>query len=409
MANNSTAPRLTVRAVAGNEELRLADTLMASACVDGLAGVGPRYDARGAEYPVFHKDHTRIALWNKELAGALRLHTQTIRLGEARLRMGGLGLMTTAPSFKRRGVSAALMRDALDYLVKQRYHVSVIFGLPEFFQRFGFAPVLAGYSILIDALELSLSARVMLKHRPLKPGDLDAVQKIHSANGSRLPCSVVRSAVHFANNWERVKTARVCTNHQGKVVGYYFLRSTGDCLEVEEVGAERAEVIRDILGACVELSHAEGSGLVRFQVPPDHPFAHYLAQYESRHEMHIGAQEGGMMAFVDLDEALESMIPEWESQLSQSLLRDVRCELTLVVAGGPYRIRANRGAIDIARSAGQNKFTLDKAELIQLVTGASYVDDVVDRYRRFMAPGIREFLGVLFPKRNPYLPILDRF
>lgn len=409
MANDSTAYRLTVRAVSDEEEMRQADSLMVSECADGLASAGLRYNARGAEYPVFHREHTRIALWNKELAGALRLHTQTIRLGEARLRMGGLGLLTTAPSFRRRGVSAALMSDALDYLLKQRYHVSVIFGLPEFFQRFGFAPVLAGYSIVIDAFELNPMGSGLFKHRALKPGDLAAVQKIHSANGARLPCSVVRSAVHFANNWERVKAARVCTNHQGKVVGYYFLRSTGDCLEVEEVGAERVEVIRDILGACIELAHAEGSGRVRFHVPPDHPFAHYLAQYESRHEMHVGSQEGGMMAFVDLDEALESMIPEWESQLSQSLLRDSRCEVTLLVDGSPHRVRATRGAIDVAGCAGQNKISLSKAELIRLVTGSSYVDDVIDRHRRFIAPGIRELLGVLFPKRDPYLPILDRF
>ena len=57
-----------------------------------------------------------------------------------------------------------------------------------------------------------------------------------------------------------------------------------------------------------------------------------------------------MLAFVDLEETFEHMIPEWERCLKHSSALELRTEATLVIDGVPMRIRANRGAIDLARS-----------------------------------------------------------
>jgi len=125
--------------------------------------------------------------------------------------------------------------------------------------------------------------------------------------------------------------------------------------------------------------------------------------------MHLERDRGGMLAFVDLAEALESMVPEWEGLVGRSAVADRRCEATLVVEGCSYRVRAHRGAVDIAETPGKNKFSVSNTDLMKLLTGYSHLDAVFSQQRRLIAPDARAFLAAIFPKRNPYVHTFDRF
>src|SRR5690242_7517610 len=54
------------------------------------------------QYPNYRREHTRIALAGEEVAGAVRITTDTIRIGEARLKMGGISWLTVAERFRRK-------------------------------------------------------------------------------------------------------------------------------------------------------------------------------------------------------------------------------------------------------------------------------------------------------------------
>ena len=90
---------LVVRGAANADDCALALDLMAKSFGPDYFSVARRLDALMAGYPGFHREHTRLALRQGQIAGALRITTDTIRIGEARLKMGGLGWIG------RRGVS----------------------------------------------------------------------------------------------------------------------------------------------------------------------------------------------------------------------------------------------------------------------------------------------------------------
>lgn len=409
MASVSPAPELILKPVEFDEELRLANDLMAKPGQPNYFSAARWFETSGAGYPGFRREHTRIALRHGELAGALRVSTDTIHLGEARLKMGGLGWVTTAPRHRHKGVCTALMTDTLRYLRAHRYHVSMLFGIPNFYHRFGYATTFADYVITVDTLEALSTLSDGLKGRRAKPGDIPAVQKIHALNDDDVRCSLVRTAAHFTNKWDRFKAARVLTDPEGKVMGYVLPSSDKDKLAFEEVGVATPSLCADILALCAAMAQESYAGLMLFQIPPGHPFAHFLLQYESTHQTCISRERGGMMAFVDLAETLESMIPEWDSLLSASALRDRRCEVTLVVDGISHRVRANKGAIDTAQMPGTNKLSLTAHELMQLLTGYRHLEDVLNTERRFIAPDAKALLEALFPKRDPYVWPFDRF
>ena len=397
------------RAVQSDEELRLANDLMAKVHFQDYFAALRWLETCGAGYPGFLREHTRVAVCHGEIAGALRLNTETIRIGEARLKMGGFGWVTTAPRFRKMGIARNLMQDTLGYLRQHRYDVAMLFGIPNFYHRFGFAVTLAEYAIAVDVAE---GARFACDYRvrTVKPGDIAALQRLHHANDTDVACSLIRTAAHITNRWEQwYKTIHVLTTPQGKVCAYAHAEVESGALRVSELGVLDPPSYAGLLSACAGIATERNVGRMRFQVPPGHPFARFLLQIKSTHEMRIERDAGGMIALIDIGEALEHMIPEWESLLTRSALRSVRAEFTLVVNRLNYRIRANRGAIDVSASTGRNKVSVNQAELVHLLTGYRYVDDIVMARRRFLQPEAREMLSALFPKRNPYVWPFDRF
>ena len=427
MAKTSSTDALIVKPVETDEELRLANDLMAKAHFPDYFQGLDWLETCGVRYPNFLREHTRIALRNGGLAGALRLNTETIRLGEARLKMGGFGWVTTAPRHRRLGVAQALIRDSLHYMGNHGYHVSMLFGIPNFYHRFGFVTTLADYVITVSAAEAAVAPKGDFKLRLAKPGDIRAIQKIHNANDAGVACSLLRTAAHLTNKWDQWPGKLwVLTTKQGKVVAYVNAHGSKDELAVMELGLSEvavhprgARAFRNsvagnklcgaVLAACADLAAEETVGRIRFHVPPPHPFARFLLEYTSTHQMHVVRDHGSMMAFVDLGETLESMIPEWEYLLARTSARDYRTEFTLYVDNASYRVRANRGAIDVAVVPGKNKVSVTPFELMHMMTGYRCVADILAARRRILSPEARTLLAVLFPKRNPYVWHFDRF
>ena len=83
---------ITVKPVESRDELRMAHDMFATVrFVDDYPGGIRWLENCGVRYPGYLKEHTRIAMCGPEIVGGLRMITDTIRLGEARLKMGGLG------------------------------------------------------------------------------------------------------------------------------------------------------------------------------------------------------------------------------------------------------------------------------------------------------------------------------
>jgi len=127
------------------------------------------------------------------------------------------------------------------------------------------------------------------------------------------------------------------------------------------------------------------------------------------HEARIENDGGGMMAFINVAETLESMVPEWDSLLAKSIARELRTEFTLVLGKSAYRIRANRGAIDVSTNPGASKVSLKNGDLMHLLTGYRHPNDILESRRCILTTDARILFTTLFPKRNPYVWRFDRF
>ena len=401
--------KVIIKGLETDEEQDIANDLMAKVHFPGYYTAYSEMGAFLSNYPEFRREHTRLLMAEGQIVACLCIFTHTIRLGEARMKTGGIGNVATAGPWRRKGYAALLMEDALRYMRSHGYHLSMLFGIADFYHRWGFTSVLPEYASLIELKEADTATSESFKHRAIKPGDIPAVLKMHTLTDRESACSLIRSSGHFSNNWKRWKQARILTNDQGRVMAYFLGHPVGGEYHVDEMGAVERSWLPSLLRACVIRARGECASRIRFNAPPSHPFVQFLMQYRADHEMHTYRNSNGMMAVVNIEETLESMTAEWESLLRVSPAADLAASFTLVIDRVPYRVRAHHGAVDIARNPGPDKVSLSALEFMQLLTGYRHLDDLLCARRRSLSASAITLLRILFPKRTPYVWLADRF
>ena len=401
---------VSVRAVENDEELRQANELMARTQGGDPAEAFAWLRSFGAGYPGFRREHTRIALFGNQVVAALRLTTDTIRIGEARLKMGGVGWVTTDGAWRRRGIVSRVVTDTLRFMQEQRYHVSMVFGVSDFYRRWGYAPALLEHRTAIDPSNPVLSAPdPPFKLRPAKPGDIQAMQKIHASNDADTACSLIRTQAHLANKWKQWETVCVLTDARGKLSAYFRAGCSDTDYLVDEVGVVDHDACAGVLHVTARLAREAGMDRLVFASAPNHPLIRFIRRQVRHDKTESSGDHNGMMAFVNLGEALESMIPEWESRLLRSSLAHSHAEVSLLVGKSAWHVRAHHGAVDVSPSPGGNKIVLSPQELIQLTVGCRDLGEVLAAKRRIVNAEGLALLHAIFPERTPYVWMLDRF
>jgi predicted acetyltransferase len=400
---------LKIKPVENAEELRRAMLLMTSASRHPSETAYRWLEKNGSLYPHFQREHTRIAVSGNEVIGALRISTDTIRIGETRLKLGGLGWVSVAPGQDRKRIQSGLIENALQYLRKHGYHVSIVFETSRDWRPHGFVEAIMDYSLDIDLLKTPVPADWSRRERAVKPGDIGMLQRMQSLNAPETAASLLRERAHFSNRWDLFKDAVVLADTRGKTEAYLLPRIGTGKLHVEEAEAMTPNAFRDVIVYSMVMARERLMTRVVYHAPPNHPLRRTVTEMVSPEAVEQHSSIAGLLKIVDLDETMESMIPEWESLINRSLLREMDSEVTLLLDGKPYRIRAHFGALDVAQQMGRNKFTLSMEVFTQLLTGYEDIRGVWVRERRLITRDGKALIEALFPSRNPYMPLFDRF
>lgn len=359
--------------------------------------------------PDFMLHHNRMLWVGDQLAACLTLYSYTLRLGEARLKMGGVAHVATAPDFQKQGYAAKLMENTMAYMKEEGYDVSVLFGIADFYHRWGYTFVFPEHSIQIEVEEALACSQEAGRERQMKPGDLNSIQQIHLHNDATTAASIIRFAPHYNTRWDQWKNARVLLDDHGKVVAYHLGKFQGAEYQVTEAGVIDGSWTGPLLHACAAYAQDSFVPALQFYLPPLHPLSKSFLLLQSDHKTHISRNCHGMMTVINVDNTLKAMKKEWERALQHKTPQELSGEVTLLIDKEAWRIRCAEGTIDIARQTGKNKLSLNMQELTQLLVGYRHLDELLASGRPPLPLSSRTLLDLLFPKRFPYIWTLDRF
>ena len=68
-----------------------------------------------------------------------------MRIGSTSVRMGGIGGVHTESKHRMKGYMRILVEDTIKYMKKEKYDISILFGIPGFYTKFGYNVCLPEY------------------------------------------------------------------------------------------------------------------------------------------------------------------------------------------------------------------------------------------------------------------------
>jgi predicted acetyltransferase len=372
----------------------------------------PNYDSRGS---------MRIQLLDNGIDVArLSAPTFDMRIGSAIVKTGGIAGVGTDEERRGQGHARIILNDSTRYFTETGHDMALLFGIPDFYHKFGYAPVLPGvlFRIPIHNLnETELPQRTgNYSVRPMEPDDFAAVLDIYDAqNGRRNGCFVRSregwSGFRRGTQWGYPPQGMTVLSDAGQVIGYYVIDGVhGEC-RISEVGFAEYTHFRFVLAAIAEEANRKAASEVRAILPPDHPFA-VLCRGTSggTTEVTYHRCKDGMARIINVHSLFTNLAGELTQRLANS---------SLAGTSGALRIKTDIGAVGLLLEGGQVgvghtdkddwQLQVPQRYLAQLVMGYRGIDEVAMEDGVHFDAGARTLLDTLFPTRMPWLPTPDWF
>ncbi len=357
----------------------------------------------------------------------------TLRVGQATVRMDGIGGVGTDEAYRNRGYSRRVLDATVQRMQEGDAALSMLYGIPDYYPKFGYAT--AGPDHYLQLTDLSADAPLPSRWqaRPVRPGDLPALRRLYDRNTAGAVGAAVRAP--DARPWqdmaalaagERDDACRVVEDPRGSVAayawrgqGYWYVtnldRDRPEALILGEVMAEGPAAADAVLALCrrwgAEDAVRRGVKRVVLSLPSDGPVA--AAVMRQRAELtRLYAPCGGSMARVlDVRRLLAALLPELADRLRRSSFSFAGC-LRFVTDLGAAALRLGPNGAAIVpgeRYEEAEELQLPQTDLARLALGAFPPEDILDRLERPLPDEVRHLVTVLFPERHPHMYLPDRF
>ena len=100
----------------------------------------PRYASQHYQDSSYELDQSRVCVVDGKIVSYVRVSDRSMYIGEAVVKLGGIGMVVTSEEHRRRGYSSALLRDAIAYMEAQNYDLSLLFTtIQPFYMPLGWA------------------------------------------------------------------------------------------------------------------------------------------------------------------------------------------------------------------------------------------------------------------------------
>jgi predicted acetyltransferase len=353
----------------------------------------------------------RLFYDGKEVSG-LWVHDLWVRIGEAYVRMGGIGGVHTEEPYRMRGFARRVMEESIEYMREAGFVLSALFGIPFFYERWGFVPALPEYRI---SLRLEAISDAKQKHEVVdyEEGYRGHVIEIYNANNRWRTCSCLRSM----DTWKGFaqgtgfgvgSDVKVILGRDGSPSGYLSFDATLERTAVSEVGYTDIDVFETMVALIARRAEEREHKEIYLTMPPDHPFAIYLRRYGCIVTEQFTKSGGGMMRIIDVEGLFAKISPELSRRLRGSPLQSFSGMLSIETEIGEVGLEIDSGDVRVGEK-GKAKLKLPQGKLTQLVVGYRDVMTIALEEDVSIPSEFLPLLEVLFPLGHPYIWWCDRF
>lgn len=178
-------------------------------------------------------------------------------------------LVCCHPDFRLQGHGGSTVRDAMAWVTAQGGAVSILYGVPRFYPRFGFAPVLPRLETTLPAEAVSdragrLDAFDALVPLDPTPGGLATVGRLFDETLARYPLAVAREQQLWQWRFRNARPRGILVLRGGDGYAVATPETKSETLIVYEAAADGVAAARHLLSGLA--GEARGAGLARIRL-----------------------------------------------------------------------------------------------------------------------------------------------
>lgn len=349
-------------------------------------------------YPTFFRpipealDDLRIISVDGAIVAHVGFETQTVRIGDATLKLGFLGAVATDPAHRDHGYASVLMKDAIRQMREKQIDFSLLGGLRYYYERFGYEMGGAEYSFLVFPQGIR-GLRAECAISPYRGTDKE-LEKVHASH-AREPLRVQRTPADY-RLLLGVPDRNVYCAEKGDQFAYAVLGkprwTVGDLRQTRVLGhGGPCELVMSLFH---HLLNKEGYQCLWVSTPASaHPLRDRLLR--SGQEYYLGPIAN--LRVVHLCRLLEKMAPSMSQRLAvRSPVRTGAITIAVTDADGlreEATLCVHKEAVAVDRDAHASRIEVDSLRLVQLLYGL----DVPSRWCPWLEPEAARLLDQVFP------------
>lgn len=244
------------------------------------------------------------------------------RIGSSWVTMGGIAGVGTPAEHRLQGYARELLARTVQWMADEGYHWSGLFGIPNFYHRFGYVSALPEHQLSIPTRDAEAA---MLRHRirPWQESDIPGTLAIYSEQNARRTGTVERVAGQWkgfrkAVQWGSIPAVDVAVDDAGAMQGYVVYVKYADGVEVGEVGARSSSAYESLLKHLAGLAVERRAGNISAQVPRDHPFARLCARLGCSQTTTYPFSRAGMWRVLNQEALFAAISGELSARLAKA-------------------------------------------------------------------------------------------
>jgi len=348
--------------------------------------------------------HFRALEVNGERVSHLGIYDHVMRIGPARVKMGGIGGVHTQWQHRKKGYARIVMEDSLRWMKREGYDVTILSGIEHFYDKFGFAncmPQVMSEVRTRDA-EAILKEKLPYRTRRLEEADWPEMLRLYNRQNALRPLSLMRSirtfgGIRHGSGFKRAGEAFVVLTRGGKFAGYAILDAFPEKTTACEIEVVEPDAMRAVFAQLTRIAIKRRDGEIAVQLPSDHPFTAYLTRFGSK-TTSLYRNTGGMMGRIINQEALLSKLAAAYVARRGG------------VRSGTVTVKTEQGLTKVKiPSARRCGVSMPATTLFQVLVGFRTVEEALFSPGVKLSPGGEKALRFLASDLEPCMYSVDHF
>ena len=326
-----------------------------------------------------------------------------IRVGLARLCVAGVGAVATHDRYRKMGLMRATATAALEGLRESEYDISLLFGIPNFYEQFGYRRAWTQLVATIETNQISENPMPGKLDRSRLAGRVDLITLYNKENAT-LTGTAVRPTFPLGNPFAECD-AYLWKRGQA-VKGFVFVSSSKSSLDVKAWAGDPDEILTVVKRLAVKRCVT----VVQFQsIHYQSQLARFLRRKDCTFKSEFRASGGPMIRTISLPRSVKRLKPELEDRLRKSHLADWCGDLLLDNSREAVTLRIDRGKIQVAKAERSLDSISGNEAIAQLLLGTDEPNEIIEAGGIKLRGEARALAAILFPNEYPALSAWDRF